>query len=52
MQEQIKDLINTIVSGDVAKAQDQFKAIAMAKTSDALDQLRVDTAKSMFREEQ
>lgn len=52
MQEQIRDLIDTIISGDVSKAQDQFNAIAMAKASDALDQLRVDTAKTMFREEE
>lgn len=52
MQEQIKDLINTIISGDVAKAQDQFNSIALAKASDAIDQLRVDTAKTMFTQEE
>lgn len=52
MEEQIKDLLGTIVDGDVAAAQDKFNSIVLAKASVALDQLRVDTAKNFFNKEE
>lgn len=51
MEEQIRDLLDTIMSGDVAASQDKFNNIALAKASSALDDLRVDTAKTMFNQE-
>lgn len=52
MQEEIKDLLYSIVSGEAAESQDKLNNIMMAKAASALDQLRVDTSKTMFNKEE
>lgn len=48
MQEEIKDLLYSVVAGEAAESQEKLNSIMMAKTAIALDQLRLDTAKTMF----
>lgn len=52
MQEEIKDLLYSIVSGEAAESQDKLNGIMMAKAANALDQLRIDTAKTMFNQQE
>lgn len=48
MEEQIKDLIYSIASGDSVETENKLNAIMSQKAMAALDDMRVNVANSMF----
>jgi hypothetical protein len=50
MQEELKDLIYSMVQGNAAESQEMMNQIMSQKVGAALDDLRVNVAQSMFKE--
>jgi hypothetical protein len=48
MEEQIKDLIYSIASGDAVETENKLNAIMSQKAMAALDDMRVNVSNSMF----
>jgi hypothetical protein len=51
MNDQIKDLIYSIASGDAAETENKLTAIMSQKAMAALDDMRVNVASSMFSQQ-
>lgn len=47
----VKDLINAISMGNAAETQEVFQAVMAEKISARLDDMRIEVAKNMFKEE-
>ena len=48
MKEEIKDLIQSIVSGNAADSEERLNSIMAQKAVSGLDDMRMEVAKSMF----
>lgn len=51
MEEQIKDLIYSIASGNALETEQKLDAIMSQKAMAALDDMRVNVAKTLFKQE-
>jgi|688.fasta_scaffold766239_3 hypothetical protein len=51
MENQIKDLIYSIASGDAAETENKLNAIMSQKAMAALDDMRINVSNSMFSQQ-